>query len=150
MSNAALVRDKVQRMLVDEMNLNVRLISNGFQVPFESTAVNIVVIEQGEGESARVLLKMWAPVLREVRETPELFKWIANEGTAFFFGHACWNPDEANPGTGMLSFDHTLLGDYLDLPELFTALGALATTADELDDSLRPRFGGQRFVDPDQ
>lgn len=150
MSSAALVRDKAQRMLVDELNLNVRLISNGFQVPFESTAVNIVVIEQGEGDASQVLLKMWVPVLRDVRETPELFRWVAVKGTAYVFGHACWNPDEDYPGTGMRSFDHTLLGDYLDLPELHAALGALATTADEVDDSLHHRFGGQRFVDPDQ
>ena len=58
MSNFAIVKDKVQRILVDDMELDVRLISEGYQVRFESTAVNIRVFEQGEGDNARVLIKM--------------------------------------------------------------------------------------------
>ena len=111
MGNAALVRDKVQRILVDDMELNVRLNSGGYQVPFQSTAVNIRVFEQGEGDSSRVLVKMWAPILRDVKEDPEMFRWIATEGTSYLFGNACWNPDPERPGFGMISFDHTLLGD---------------------------------------
>ena len=149
MGNAAIVKDKIQRILVDDMELEVRLISGGYQVPFESTAVNIRVIEQGEGDDARVLLKMLAPVLRNVQETPDLFRWIATEGTSYLFGNACWNPDPDRPGYGMISFDHTLLGDFLDSAELRGALGAVAVTANDLDDELQPRFGGQRFVDAD-
>lgn len=149
MGNAALVRDKVQRILVDDMELNVRLNSGGYQVPFQSTAVNIRVFEQGEGDSSRVLVKMWAPILRDVKEDPEMFRWIATEGTSYLFGNACWNPDPERPGFGMISFDHTLLGDYLDSAELRGALAALAVTANDLDDELQPRFGGLRFVDSD-
>lgn len=148
-SNIAVVKDKVQRILVDDMELDVRLISEGYQVRFESTAVNIRVFEQGEGDSARVLIKMWAPVVRNVGESPELFRWIATEGTSYLFGNACWNPDPNRPGFGMVSFDYALLGDYLDGPELRGALAAVAVTADELDDELQQKFGGQRFIDAD-
>lgn len=149
MGSAALVRDKIQRILVDEMELDVRLISEGFQVPYASTAVNIRVVEQGDGDASRVLIKMWAPVLRNVNESAEVFRWIAVEGAVYTFGHACWNPDPQRPGVGMISFDHTLLGDYLDSEEMTTAIVALALTADDLDDGLQPRFGGQRFIDGD-
>ena len=42
---------------------------------------------------------------------------------------------------------HTLLGGTLDLPELQTAVVAVATTAARLDDEIRDRFGGRTFQD---
>ncbi len=42
---------------------------------------------------------------------------------------------------------HTLLGGTLDLPELQTAVVAVATTAARLDDEIRERFGGRTFQD---
>jgi hypothetical protein len=145
MGSAALVRDKIQRILVDELGLEVRLISNGFQVPYASSAVNIIVHEDDDDD--RTIIQMWAMVLRDVAESPELFEWIAVEGHQFFFGHACFNRNPQTPGIGMISFDYTLLGDYLDKAELEEALAALATTADGIDDQLQERFGGKRFLD---
>ena len=57
-------------------------------------------------------------------------------------------------GFGAFSYDpthravwlrHTLLGSTLDLPELQTAVIAIATTAAHLDDQIRDRFGGRTF-----
>lgn len=57
-------------------------------------------------------------------------------------------------GFGAFSYDpvhqavwlrHTLLGSTLDLPELQTAVIAIATTAARLDDQIRDRFGGRTF-----
>lgn len=151
MSSAAAVRDKVQRILVEEMDVEARLIPDGFQVPYASTAVNIRVIEQGDGEpSARVLVSLSAPTLRHVKASPELFEWIATEGGTYFFGHAIWTQYSDEPGLGIVTFEHTLLGDFLDTAELAGALVALANTSDDLDDELQKRFGGKRFVDPEE
>lgn len=59
-------------------------------------------------------------------------------------------------GFGAFSYDvqnravwlrHTLLGTTLDLPELQTAVAAIATTAASLDETIRDRFGGRTFQD---
>ncbi len=57
-------------------------------------------------------------------------------------------------GFGAFSYDapnravwlrHTLHGSSLDLPELQSAVAAVATTAAALDDTIRDRFGGRTF-----
>ena len=46
-----------------------------------------------------------------------------------------------------LIFSHTLLGDFLDQPELETAMWGLLSVADRWDDELQPKFGGKRSSD---
>ena len=139
MTDAQLVRNKIQQILMDQ-ELMVTLLPDGFQVPFDTTAVNISVLEQ----ETRTLVMMFVPVLREVPPSPELFKYIAIEGQQYFFGHLRYVPDVDQ---GLLSFEQTLLGDYLDSDELMSSLAALANTGNELDEVLQKRFGGKRFVD---
>ena len=45
--------------------------------------------------------------------------------------------------------DHTLLGDYIDPAELVSAVNAVMSSADELDEIVHDRFGGKRWTDPD-
>jgi hypothetical protein len=139
MTNGQLVKSKIQQILMDN-KLTVTLTPNGFNVPFDSTAVIINVLEQ----ETRTLVMMYVPVLREVPATPELFKYIAIEGQQYYFGSLRYLPDVEQ---GLVSFEQTLLGDYLDSDELMSALAALASTGNDLDDELQKRFGGKRFVD---
>lgn len=139
MTDAQLVKNKIQQILMDQ-ELMVTLLPNGFQVPFDTTAVNINVLEQ----ETRTLVMMFVPVLREVPPSPELFKYIAIEGQQYFFGNLRYVPDVDQ---GLVSFEQTLLGDYLDADELMASLAALASTGNELDEVLQKRFGGKRFVD---
>ena len=46
-----------------------------------------------------------------------------------------------------MTFEHTLLGDFLDPMELESAVGMLFVTADKLDEIVHDRFGGKRFTD---
>lgn len=50
-----------------------------------------------------------------------------------------------DPRHGAVWLRHTLLGTALDLPELQTAVLAVATTAAGLDQEIKDRFGGRRF-----
>lgn len=140
MSNAAEVSKKVQRLLVDG-GITARLIEDGFQVEYESTAVNIQIVDQQD----RTLIQMSAVILRQVPPTPELFHWIATKGQEFYFGHfhALEMPDD----TVLILQEHTLLGDYLDAEEFHGALGALAVEGNRHDDELKNMFGGKRFID---
>ena len=98
-----------------------------------------------EEQTDRTVIRLAVPLLREVQASPELFRWSAVEGQQYLFGSV--TVVEMPDGTFLLLFDHTLLGDYLDRPELMGALGALATTGNDLDDELQTKFGGKRFID---
>lgn len=133
------VYNKIRDMLL-EKGLHVTLIDKGFQVPFDSTAVNINVLAQ----DTRTLVQMYVPVLRQLPPSAEMFEYVATEGQSYFFGNLHYVRDIDG---GLLVFEHTLLGDYLDADELHAAVGALASTGNDLDDELQKRFGGKRFVD---
>jgi hypothetical protein len=50
-----------------------------------------------------------------------------------------------DPGNQAVWLRHTLLGTTLDLPELQSAVAAVATTAARLDHAIQERFGGRTF-----
>lgn len=141
---------KVQRILTGPMGLKVMLQENEFRISFSdsSTAVRIQVHDLGNndaGESRTVVL-ITAPILFGVKPTPELFEWVARKGGSRWFGHVeVHGADEAEEVN--LIFSHTLLGDYLDQPELETAMWGILSVADTWDDELQPRFGGKRVAD---
>ena len=132
------LRGKVQRILTEKLG-TVEIDKDGdFTVRHESTRAFVSCREWGD----KTLVVVHAPFLGDVPPSPELFKYVATEGGLYHFGHVtAWEQG----GTCTLSFRHTLLGDYLDGPELEAALVAVAVTANDLDDELQQRFGGRRF-----
>lgn len=142
---------KVQRLLTGPLGLHISLNAENIQVRFNdsSTAINLSVKDWGvnkEGEP-ETLVYLWAPVLREVRPSPEVFEWIAREGGTFWFGHVRAVDGPAGTGTVTLIMEHTLLGDFLDARELEAALYGIIGSADRMDDELKERFGGKRWTD---
>lgn len=111
-----------------------------FSVPYGSTTAFVNVVEASEGYAC---VEVWAPVVHDVPLGPELFRFVAESG--FMFGRLA--VERTGDGLGQVIFVHALLGDTLDPEELFVALGAIATTADDLDDELVARFGGRRLAD---
>lgn len=141
MTSGALVRDKIQRFIASA-GLLTRMLENGWQIPYESTAVNIEIIEQED----RTLVHLYVPLLHSLAPSPALFEWIATKGQDYFFG-AC-HYVTMDDGMGLLTMEQTLLGDYLDEEEFMSALGALATSGNDLDDELQGMFGGKKFSEP--
>lgn len=141
---------KVQRILTGPMGLRVMLEADRFRINFKdsSTFVQIKVSDWGTDEEGepRTVISVASPLLREVTPTPELFEWVAREGGDRLFGHVEVH-DYNEPGTVHLVFRHTLLGDFVDEPELRTALFGVLSVADKWDDELQERFGGKRFKD---
>ena len=110
---------KVQRILVAEFN-DVRLTKDGgFAVQHGSSITFVEPTDwapDSEG-NPRSLVRVWAPLGRDVTPTPELFKWAATEGQGKWFGSV--TVVEGKDGEGcFVMFDHTLLGDYVDPAEL--------------------------------
>ena len=141
---------KVQRILTGPMGLKVMLHADHFRVSFSdtSTFLRIQVSEWGKDDDGnpRSVVLVTAPLLRQVPTSPDLFEWIARHGGSRWFGHVEVHPSEA-PDHVNLVFSHTLLGDYLDQPELETTMWALLSAANEWDDELKEKFGGKRTVD---
>ena len=135
---------KVQRILVSEFN-GVQLKPDGYSIKVGSTAVHISVHKWRERDDGTIstVIGLWAPIAREIPPSPDLFRWAATTEHTFGAIHV----NELDDGTCLASFDHALLGDYLDPDELANAVAAVALTADELDDEAVQRFGGKRYSD---
>ena len=156
--NLLLVRDKVQRFSKQFFNV-VQLDDDGdLSIPYESTHLYISCSEldqsspelnefRRENEISTTLVNIWALVLREVKGTPELFKWIATEGQTFYYGRFAARELPDAPGKYVLIFEYNLAGDNLDPGELKGALASIGFTADNEDDALKARFGGKTVED---
>jgi hypothetical protein len=147
MATVEATTQKVQRMLVDGFN-NVMLTKDGFAIERGSTRVNIEVKDwgkDGKGDPSSVV-RLWAFVAREVKPTPEFYRWAAVDGSKFHFGSVTVFETEGAESCTVV-FDHTLLGDYIDPDELCGAVATIAGTADDLDDVVHEKFGGKRYVD---
>ena len=152
--NLLLVRDKAQRFSKQFFNI-VQLDDDGdLSIPYESTHMYISCSEldlsnpelnefRRENEISSTLVNIWAMVLREVKGTPELFKWIATEGQLYNYGRFAARELPDMPGKYMLIFEYSLAGDHLDPGELKGALASVGFTADNEDDNLKAMFGGK-------
>ena len=78
----------------------------------------------------------------DVPFTADLGRFLLTTNHTLGFGAFSYEPDHQ-----AVWLRHTLLGGTLDLPELQTAVVAVATTAARLDHEIRDRFGGRTFQD---
>ena len=136
-------RDRIA-VLASEAGIPLERDPNGdFFVPMGSTTTFVQVSADGD----RAVLDVWAPTVVDVRLTPELHRFVAE--TSFLFGRMVVEPTPAaGDGLGQVVLTHALLGDPLNAEVLLQGVGAIANTADQLDDDLVVRFGGRRSSDP--
>lgn len=156
--NLLLVRDKAQRFAKQFFNV-VQLDDDGdLSIPYESTHMYIACTEldqsspeihefRKENEISTTLVNVWAMVLREVKGTPEFFKWIATEGQTYNYGSFGARELPDMPNYYMVFFEYTIAGDHLDPGELKGALASVGLTADNEDDKLKAMFGGKTVED---
>jgi hypothetical protein len=97
---------------------SARIIISPFDWVEEQTLVRVVALVNVEG----------------------LSKYLIAENLKLIFGKF-----SLEPTAGMVFFEHTLLGDFLNRKELEVAVKAIASTADKYDDELQARFGGKKF-----
>ena len=147
MATVEATTQKVQRMLVEGFG-DVILTKDGFSVERGSTRVSIEVKDWGKDSKGdpSSIVRVWAPLVRQLKPTPEFYRWAAVDGSRFLFGSVTVLENEE--GTECLVvFDHSVLGDYLDMDELCGAVAVIASTADDLDDIVHDKFGGKRYAD---
>jgi hypothetical protein len=141
---------KVQRIMTGPMGLKVMVDGDGFRVSFHEASsflrLRILPWTPREDADPGTVILVTAPILREVTPTPELYEWVAKKGGSRWFGHVevheIHETDQVN-----LLFSHTLLGDFIDQPELEAAMWGVLSAADTWDDELQTTFGGKRSID---
>lgn len=134
------IKNKVQRLLTQ--NFNVRLGKSGnWIIDHGSTSVFVEVesLVLGGDEIGQISLN--APLINNVKLTPEVFKWVALDGH-FRFGSVIAFEDPKQPGLGLLSFKYSIIGVDVDESELVHSVALVAFTADRLDTELHAKFGG--------
>lgn len=138
--DVAATRAKVQQYLTKNFN-NVNVDADGdYSLRNGSTRIFVSVLSHDEADWTAVKLEI--PVLFRVKETPEVFEYVALHAGDYMFGHLY--ASRTDDGL-MILLAHVLLGDYLDEDELCRAVAGMLSVADDLDDKLETQFGGDRF-----
>ena len=147
MATVEATTQKVQRFLINAFG-DVKLRRNGgFAIEHGSTACIVEVMDwvPDKDGAPQSLVRVSAPIGRDVRPSPDLFKWIVTEAQQVLFGKI--GLYDQGDGHTFLVFEHILLGDFIDSAELTTAVLAVIFSADKLDDEVLQRFGGKRYTD---
>lgn len=138
------VKKKVQRILTDDFG-TIQIDRDGdFVVKFESAVTFVRLYELEKGDEVDVVVQAMCPLVIKVPLTNELYKWVATDGQGFTFGGCRLRPDD-NGKTGSVEFDYSIVGNDLDPNELRSLVYRVAITANNLDNKLRDRFGGELF-----
>ena len=150
MSTMAEAQARVLKMLTEGVGVQVTVKKEGLlEVGFAdtSTAVYFEFSEQEfDGKApTQAFVHITSPILREVPESDELYKWVAIIGTGYRIGCVEAFPEENQ--TVFLRYKYVLLADFLDEDELSTAMWCVLHTANRLDDELKEKFGGKRWID---
>lgn len=74
--------------------------------------------------------------------SPPLANFLLTTNHTLGFGSFSYDRDNSS-----VWLRHTLLGTTLDGPELQSAVAAVATTAAQVDDAIKERFGGRTFAE---
>ena len=132
-------RLEVQKVLVDWLG-QIEVDREGvFSFPIESTRVFIRIRDFRDS----TVISIEAPTNLDVPPTAELFRHVALHADEWLFGHLGCREEDGNV---TILFSHRLLGDHLQPEELRSAVGAVAFTANQIDEGIKQQFGGRLFA----
>jgi hypothetical protein len=80
-------------------------------------------------------------VVTRVELVPDLLKFLLRKNDEMRFGAFGLDSE------GDIFFEHTILGSSCDLDELISSIQYVVRIADEFDDQIRERWGGERAID---
>ncbi len=109
-----------------------------FGLAVGSAYVQIGVMAWGEDDAT---ITTRAYVVTGVELTPDLMHYLLRENDRMRFG--AFGVDQDND----IFFEHTIVGSTCDMEELKSSVLAVVYTADQYDDQIIQKWGGQRAVD---
>lgn len=132
---------RTERFLKDAIG-TFTFCQDSYLVEYGSTSLWIRPLQWGEG---RTILNLIAFVLRDVpKEGNEaMFEEFSVHNERLVFGRFYWT-DEGS-GSGRILLEHNLLGEVEDEEQLKAVIWSLLMTADDIDEKLQARYGGERW-----
>lgn len=144
--NLAKLKEKTERYLKDVVD-RFEAVEDSYRVCYGSTVVSIEPELWNEPED-RTILRLIAVVLAGVPKTdPQMFEDLSRLNDTYRFGKFYWTATEEDEEEGIIFIEHQMLGEFMDFEEFKQVLISLAYAADEVDDELQVRYGGDRWID---
>lgn len=137
----AKVYANVAQILKDQFGAQARPNDQAPQFNIRAGSAYVTVVVSPINDKATVV-RAYSWVVTGAESTPELRQYLLEENYNMRFGGFA-----QEPGTGDILFTHAILGEGMDTDEFMWTLMAVSNTADEYDDKIVQRFGGQRAVD---
>jgi type III secretion system-like peptide-binding chaperone len=109
-----------------------------FGVRVGSAFAQTAIYPMGDDDS---VISTRAYVVTGVDLTPDLMHFLLRENDRMTFGAFGIDQD------GDIFFEHTIVGSTCDKPELKTSVSSVVLIADEYDDLIVEKWGGERAID---
>jgi len=137
----AKVYEKVAGILKEQFGAQARINDSApqFNIRAGSAWVTITVTPISEKFT---VVRAFSWVVTGAENSAELRQFLLEENFGFRFGGFA-----QEPGTGDVLFTHAIVGEGMDTDEFMWTVMAVANTADDMDDKIVQRFGGQRACD---
>jgi hypothetical protein len=134
------VYERVAQILKEEFGkmAQPREDNPSFSIQRGSAFVQVTVVPINE-QYTTIRAHSW--VVTGVENTPELLQYLLKENLQMRFG--AFGVDDV----GDICFTHAFLGETVDSASLMYSTIGVASVADDYDDKIVQRFGGQRAVD---
>jgi hypothetical protein len=87
------------------------------------------------------VINIRSTVVSGAEQTPKLLKFLLRQNAELLFGAFSLDKD------GNIQFEHTIVGSTCDINELKTSVLEVLAVADEYDDQIVERWGGDRALD---
>jgi hypothetical protein len=130
---AGILKEQFGKQVVANESAPVFMIRSG------SAVVQIAVLPISDRFTS---IRTFSWVVTGAETTSDLSKFLLEENFNLAFGDFA-----LEPGTGDILLKHVILGEGCDTDELMFSVGQIASAADEYDDKIVQRFGGQRAID---
>jgi len=128
------LRERAEAMLAEAV-ASYRPVADRFEVPYQHTCVIVHPIDWSRG---RTILRIIAPILRDVDADAALYARLADLNNTAIFG-------KFYVLDGTIFVEHNLLGESVDREQFRAVLAAIAHQADHLADPLQLDFGGKKW-----
>ena len=122
--------------------VNVTRMGDTFALQEGSTFVYVRTFPIGAKQAG---VEVFSYVVVDVTITEELMRYLLTHNLRLMFGGFGLSVDDA--GKGAIVLTHTILGESMERKELYASVSAIARVADDLDDQIVTRFGGQTALD---
>ena len=133
MPTAEMLRPYVEKLLTEWLQTDKLIIDDDGDVPIHyNSALYYVSLLDREPP----LVRVWSIVLRNIKKTPELLDAINEANTTILECRMFWYDDEVR-------LSGEILAEELQKEELIELCDAISKLADEYDDKLKEKFGGE-------